>query len=147
MCAAIFCNLLSSFSAVYLERILKGDKTPLLVRNVQLAVYSIPIQLATVYASADGLSRVGARDLCTSSWLVVLNMAFAGLLVAAIMRFADNNLKNLAQALAAICSTLISIPLFGFEPTPAFVVGATIVLGSVFLYVWQPDIQIGFGGP
>ena len=61
-------------------------------------------------------------------------MAFAGLLVATIMRFADNNLKNLAQALATIVSALISIPLFGFQPNLAFGIGAALVVGGVFLW-------------
>ena len=71
---------------------------------------------------------------CLSTWLVACMFAFGGLLVAIVIRFADNNLKNLAQALATIVSALASIPLFGFQPNLAFGIGAALVVGGVFLW-------------
>ena len=38
---------------------------------------------------------------CPTTWAVVCMFAFGGLLVAIVIRFADNNLKNLAMALGA----------------------------------------------
>ena len=37
------------FAQVYLEKILKGDKTSIWVRNVQLCLFSIPLQLFAIY--------------------------------------------------------------------------------------------------
>ena len=45
--------------------------------------------------------------------------ALGGLLVAVVIRFADNNLKNLAMALAILLSCAASVPLFGFVPNQA----------------------------
>jgi solute carrier family 35 (UDP-sugar transporter), member A1/2/3 len=53
---------------------------------------------------------------CPGTWAVVCMFAFGGLLVAIVIRFADNNLKNLAMALAILLSCLASIPLFDFKP-------------------------------
>ena len=64
--------------------------------------------------------------------------AFGGLLVAVVIRFADNNLKNLAMALAIILSCLVSVPLFDFKPNGAFAGGGALVIVSIFLYAWQP---------
>ena len=134
MCAALGVSFVSSFSGVWVELVLKSSETSLALRNIQLALFSIPLQLLTCLYLGHPL----LATLSWISWVMIVNLAFAGLLIAAIMRFADNNLKNLAQALAAILSALISIPLFGFQPNVTFIVGAALVIGSAFLYVWIP---------
>jgi UDP-sugar transporter A1/2/3 len=69
--------------------------------------------------------------------------AFGGLLVAVVIRFADNNLKNLAMAIAIILSCLVSIPLFAFRPNQIFWGGAALVISSIFLYAWTPKPAAG----
>merc|ERR1711965_1128420 len=46
--AALGVSVCSGFASVYLEKILKGDKTSIWVRNVQLCLFSIPLQLLAV---------------------------------------------------------------------------------------------------
>ena len=125
---------------MYLERILKGDKTSIWVRNVQLCLFSIPLQFLAIYQRDwDKVQTHGWMvGFCASTWAVVCMFAFGGLLVAIVIRFADNNLKNLAMALAIIVSCLASIPLFGFSPNGVFGGGATLVIMSIFLYAWNP---------
>jgi len=132
--AALGVSLVSSFSGVYLELMIKSDRTSLALRNVQLAIFSIPLQLITICYVGQTLFV----ELCWKSWVLAFNLAFAGLLVAAVMRFADNNLKNLAQSLATIVSALVSIPLFGFQPSVPFIIGTWLVIASIFLYVYVP---------
>mmetsp|Transcript_45870 Transcript_45870/g.73793 ORF Transcript_45870/g.73793 Transcript_45870/m.73793 type:complete len:98 (-) Transcript_45870:107-400(-) len=43
-------------------------------------------------------------------------------------------MKCFSNATSTVLATVICIPLFGFEPTPLFVLGAFIVLASVLLY-------------
>ena len=43
--AALGVSVCSGFASVYLEKILKGDKTSIWVRNVQLCLFSIPLQV------------------------------------------------------------------------------------------------------
>ena len=47
--AALGVSVCSGFASVYLEKILKGDKTSIWVRNVQLCLFSVPLQLFAVY--------------------------------------------------------------------------------------------------
>lgn len=138
--AALGVSVCSGFASVYLEKILKEDKTPLMVRNVQLCLFSIPLQLLAVYQRdwAKVQSRGWMVGFCPSTWAVVCMFAFGGLLVAVVIRFADNNLKNLAMALAILLSCLASVPLFGFQPNAIFGGGAALVVASIFLYAWQP---------
>jgi len=138
--AALGVSICSGFASVYLEKILKGDKTSIWVRNVQLCLFSIPLQLMAVYQRDwDKVQENGWMvGFCPSTWAVVSMFAFGGLLVAVVIRFADNNLKNLAMALAILLSCLASVPLFGFKPNGIFGGGACLVIASIFLYAWQP---------
>merc|ERR1712087_690910 len=140
VCAAIGVSVCSGFASVYLEKILKGDKTSLWVRNVQLCIFSIPLQCLAIYQrDFDKVLEKGIlHGFCLSAWLVVCMFAFGGLLVAVVIRFADNNLKNLAMAVAIIVSCLASVPLFDFKPNQMFAAGAFLVICSIFLYAWQP---------
>lgn len=133
LCAAFVVCFLSSFSNVYLEQILKGDSTPLALRNVQMCLYSIPLQLFAVAARGDLANLTGS--LCFSSWVLVVELALTGLLVSVVMRFADNNLKNLAQSIATVFTAAAAFPLFGFEASLQFTIGATMVVGASYIFV------------
>ena len=91
--------------------LVQGDKTSIWVRNVQLCLFSIPLQLLAVYQRDwDKVQANGwMHGFCPSTWAVVCMFAFGGLLVAVVIRFADNNLKNLAMALAILLSCLASV--------------------------------------
>ncbi|KAL1500182.1 hypothetical protein AB1Y20_012851 [Prymnesium parvum] len=138
--AAIGVSVCSGFASVYLEKILKGDTTSIWVRNIQLCLFSIPLQLFAVYQrDYDKVMTNGwLHGFCPTTWAVVCMFAFGGLLVAIVIRFADNNLKNLAMALAILLSCLVSIPLFDFKPNGVFGAGSFFVICSIFLYAWQP---------
>ena len=139
--AALGVSICSGFASVYLEKILKGDKTSIWVRNVQLCLFSIPLQLFAIYQREwDKVTERGwLHGFCVSTWAVACMFAFGGLLVAIVIRYADNNLKNLAMAIAILLSCLASIPLFhDFTPNPKFWAGAALVCASIFLYAYQP---------
>ena len=140
VCVCTHGTCAQGFASVYLERILKGDKTSIWVRNVQLCLFSIPLQFLAVYQRdwEKVQSQGWMVGFCPSTWAVVCMFAFGGLLVAIVIRFADNNLKNLAMAVAILVSCLASVPLFGFQPNHIFGSGAALVICSIFLYAWTP---------
>jgi len=138
--AAVGVSVASGFASVYLEKILKGDPTSIWVRNVQLCIFSIPLQLLAIYQyDYEKVTTNGwTHGFCPSTWAVVCMFAFGGLLVAIVIRFADNNLKNLAMALAILVSCAASVPLFNFHINSTFAGGASLVIASIFLYAWTP---------
>ena len=138
MCAALTVAVLSSIASVYLEKIIKGDCVSLPVRNVQLCLYLIPLQLLHIASNGDYYCML-LSNLCTSSWVLIFNLAFAGLLVAFMLRYTDNNLKSIAQALATVQSSIIAVPMFSFEPDVQFVVSMLIVVGAALMYTVPPD--------
>ena len=73
-------------------------------------------------------------------YLVVLNAtASTGrLLVAVVIKYADNILKGFACSLAIIITCFVSVLLFGFQLSIQFIVGAAFVIMSIFMYGYQP---------
>lgn len=77
----------------------------------------------------------GALDGFTpSAWAVVCTNAALGLSVSLVLRYADNLVKNFAGSAAVLLSALISAPLFGFQWTYPFVIGALVICCSFVLY-------------
>ena len=72
-------------------------------------------------------------------YLVVLQ-ACGGLLVAIVVKYADNLLKGFATSVAIILSCAVSIILFDFHLTLQFTFGTLLVIASIFLYGYQPSV-------
>ncbi|NXT53553.1 S35A2 protein, partial [Pluvianellus socialis] len=135
--AAVAASCLSSgFAGVYFERLLKTTGGSIWVRNVQLGAVGTAVGLAAMLA-AEG-SAVAALGFFygynPAVWAVVVNQAAGGLLVAVVVRYADNILKGFATALSILASTLASVHLFGFRPRGPFLAGTAMVLVAVYLY-------------
>jgi len=59
-----------------------------------------------------------------------------GLLVALVMKYADNVVKGFATSLSIVLSSAVSlfIPSFHFSLTPTFVAGSSLVIAATILY-------------
>ncbi|KAH8240449.1 hypothetical protein KR038_003332, partial [Drosophila bunnanda] len=139
--AALGACFLSGFAGIYFEKILKGAEISVWMRNVQLSLLSIPFGLITCFVN-DG-SRIYDQgffhgyDLFV--WYLVLLQAGGGLIVAVVVKYADNILKGFATSLAIIISCVASIYIFNFNLTLQFSFGAGLVIASIFLYGYDPS--------
>jgi len=136
LCAA--CT--SGFSGVYFEKVLKGSQTSLWLRNVQMGIPSIIIAFVTVYAKdAAAVSDQGFLGGYTYLvWTVVTVQAVGGLIVAVVVKYADNVLKVFATSFSIVVSCVISAVFLDFHASWAFIIGASLVVISTVLYS-QPD--------
>ena len=128
---------LSGFAGVYFEKILKGTaEVSLWIRNIQLAAFAIPFGLIQVMITdRDIISNKGFFYGYTFlTWVVVLLQAQGGLLVAVVVKYADNILKGFATSLSIILSCVVSVYFFHFQLTIQFILGAALVISSIFLY-------------
>ena len=134
--AVLTACLLSGFAGVYFEKILKGSPVSLWTRNIQLGFYGTLIGLVVVYLQ-DG-ERVEANGFFYGyqfmTLVVILNQAMGGLLVAVVVKYADNILKGYATSISIIISCVFSVFFFGFEITTLFVFGSSLVMYAVYLY-------------
>eukprot|EP00656_Telonema_subtile_P016299 TRINITY_DN18599_c0_g1_i2.p1 TRINITY_DN18599_c0_g1~~TRINITY_DN18599_c0_g1_i2.p1 ORF type:complete len:245 (+),score=84.92 TRINITY_DN18599_c0_g1_i2:149-883(+) len=145
--------LCSGFAGVYFESMMKPipdkdgtlPKNPSMwIRNSQLAVFSLLIGVAQITANGTVAKLDGNvfRGFTPQVQMMVLNNALGGLLVAFVIKHADNLLKGFACALATVIATLASVPLFGYQIGTVFMCGVALVLCSTLLYggtVKMPD--------
>merc|ERR1719340_314074 len=138
--AALTACMLSGFAGVYFEKILKGSDISVWMRNVQLALLSVPLGLISSYlADGDKIADNGFfHGYDSFVWFTVSQNALGGLLVAVVVKSADNILKGFACSLAIIITCVASIFIFDFSLSLQFTVGAAAVIGSIFLYGYQP---------
>jgi len=134
--AAVVSCFLSGFAGVYLERVLKSGKTSIWLRNIQMAAFSLVVAMAGVFwkdgeaVQANGFFY-GYNPLV---WLAIAIGSAGGILVAVVVKYADNVLKGFATSVSIVLSSVLSILFMGFEPTAVFLVGATIVILSTAAY-------------
>ncbi|XP_077080090.1 UDP-galactose translocator isoform X1 [Siphateles boraxobius] len=128
--------LSSGFAGVYFEKILKGSSASVWMRNIQLGIFGILLGLLGMWwndgaAIAEKGFLFGYTPL---AWGVIFNQAFGGLLVAVVVKYADNILKGFATSFSIIVSTITSVYLFGFHVDLIFTLGAGLVIGAVYMY-------------
>lgn len=134
---AILCAACTSgFSGVYFEKILKGSSTSLWIRNIQMGLPSVFISYFAAYfhdgvAIAEKGFFVGYSPLV---WTVIVVQAVGGLIVAVVMKYADNVLKTFASSISIVVSCIISAIFFDFHPNMYFVTGSFFVVLSTVLY-------------
>jgi len=143
--AAVTCAcFLSGLAGVWLERIVKrSQEVPIWLRNMQLGVISLLLGAANVYIF-DGEAVALHGFFQGYTWMtafVVLQVSLGGLLVALIMKYADNVVKGFATSLSIVLSSVVSwfIPSFEFEPNSAFVLGSSMVIAATILYSAIPS--------
>ncbi|CAM9142654.1 unnamed protein product [Lampetra planeri] len=134
--AVVISCLSSGFAGVYFEKILKGSSASVWVRNVQLGIFGMALGMLGLWWN-DGAAVAEHGFLFGYSgmvWCVILNQAFGGLLVAVVVKYADNILKGFATSFSIIVSTVMSIYLFGFHVDLLFTMGAGLVISAVYMY-------------
>ena len=124
----------------------KPAPTSLWVRNVELCAWTVPLNLALALESGhrteggmSGLLHHPLRGFEPSTWAVIVVNGFGGLLVAIVIKYADNIWKGFATA-GAIVATGAVAPLLDLGPSPnaLLIAGTTLVIISLFMYALPP---------
>ncbi|XP_073499159.1 UDP-N-acetylglucosamine transporter isoform X2 [Phyllobates terribilis] len=135
----------SGFAGVYFEKILKETKQSVWIRNIQLGFFGgIFGMMGVLVYDGDRVSKEGFfQGYNNLTWTVVALQALGGLVIAAVIKYADNILKGFATSLSIILSTLISyFWLQDFVPTSVFFLGAIFVISATFLYGYDPKPSV-----
>jgi len=134
---AVFVScLMSGFAGVYFEKILKGTKQSIWLRNIQLGFLGAIMGMVTMeIKEGDRLRMQGFfHGYDSMVWLVIVLQSLGGLLVAVVVKYADNILKGFAASSAIVVSCIVSVFFFDFQLSLQFVAGASLVMFSVYLY-------------
>lgn len=156
----------SAFAGVYFEKVLKRPtndggqaRAPvsMWMRNVQMAFFSICIALINMYReygdrgftgetdeNSDPITKPFLHGFTGWAWVIVALQAAGGLLVAAVIKYADNVLKGMATGVSVATGTFASTFLFGTTLSMQFGMGAAMILVSV--YFFSNDLPAACGG-
>mmetsp|Transcript_32873 Transcript_32873/g.78518 ORF Transcript_32873/g.78518 Transcript_32873/m.78518 type:complete len:399 (+) Transcript_32873:353-1549(+) len=148
--------LCSAFAGVYFEKVLKRPtndggqaRAPvsMWMRNIQMAFFSVCIALINMYREYDDRGVLAETDenndpilkpfmhgFTAWAWVVVALQAGGGMLVAAVIKYADNVLKGMATGVSVATGTFFSTFLFGTTLSAQFGVGSAIILVSVYFF-------------
>ena len=135
---------LSGLAGVYFEKILKkpssvGGAPPqvsIWVRNIQLAFFGVMIAGLTILGK-DGstvMEKGFFHGYNSVTFWVIFCQATGGLIVAMVVKYADNVLKGFATSIAIILSSIASLFLFDFQISLPFLMGSAAVMYATFLY-------------
>jgi UDP-sugar transporter A1/2/3 len=141
--AVIISCLMSGFAGVYFEKILKGTAQSIWLRNAQLGFIGMVSGYIAIHVNdGDVLAEKGffvGYDWVI--WGVIALQSFGGLMVAVVVKYADNILKGFATSAAIIISCVASMYFFEFTLSWQFSLGATLVIVSVYLYSKFPAVE------
>uniref|UniRef100_A0A3P8WJQ9 Solute carrier family 35 member A3b n=1 Tax=Cynoglossus semilaevis TaxID=244447 RepID=A0A3P8WJQ9_CYNSE len=138
--AVLMACVSSGFAGVYFEKILKETKQSVWVRNIQLGVFGFIFAMTgMVIYDYDKIRESGVfQGYNTITYIVIILQAVGGLVIAVVIKYADNILKGFATSLSIIASAVISYFLLkDFNPTETFFLGAVLVITATFLYSYQ----------
>jgi solute carrier family 35 (UDP-sugar transporter), member A1/2/3 len=145
---ACFC---SAFAGVYFEKVLKSNTSDasgasrapvsMWMRNIQLAFFSVLISLGQAMSQKLSEEKEGAASskpflhgFTAWVWVLVALQAGGGLLVAAVIKYADNVLKGLATGVSVVVATGFSALFFATALSGQFTLGALMILVSVYYF-------------
>ena len=139
--AVVVGAMCSGFAGVYFEKILKGSSNrgkSIWLRNIQLGMFGFIIGLVGMITKDGAAVREKGmlHGYNTLVWSIIFIQAFGGLLVAVVIKYADNILKGFATSCSLVLACVFSVFLFDFIITIQFAVGSLFVIGAVFLYSW-----------
>ena len=131
----VFCCT-SGFAGVFMEKLFKDNKFSVWSRNIWLALFSI-------LSGVLGIVFKDWRLLLPSNffkgysfwaWLAVILLAIGGLIIAMVLKYADNIIKAFGNAASIVLSTFLSVFLFDFVITSNYICGCILVIIAIVMY-------------
>jgi UDP-sugar transporter A1/2/3 len=142
--------LSSGFASVYTEKVIKAQGSSAGKRPVQsdgreygLAYTQVQLSLMSlvtigIYACMMDFTQIVEKGLFHNftfgAFLSVFSSAIGGLIVAAVLKYADSVLKGYATAMSVILTGVLSMFLFGTTLTTIYFMGIINVVAAVLLY-------------
>ena len=134
--AVVIACTTSGFAGVFMEKMFKDAKFSLWSRNVWLATYSIIAGVIGIVFKKPSLLLPANFFHGYSVWafLAVALLAMGGLIIAMVLKYADNILKAFGNSASILVSSWISVYLFGFKITTNFLIGCALFMIAIFMY-------------
>jgi len=134
--SCLIATVFSGFSGVWFEKVLKGSRPSLYVRNIQMGVFGTIVGIGTVIVKDwDTVSMNGFFvGYNWRVWVVILLNTGGGYLVAIVVKYTSNLVKVFANCLSIILCGILSIIFLDFPNSLQFWVSVFFVLCAIKLY-------------
>eukprot|EP01071_Lankesteria_metandrocarpae_P015259 Lankesteria_metandrocarpae@DN948_c0_g1_i1.p1 len=136
LAAVLSACVTSGFAGVYLEKVLKESKLSIWLRNVQLAVLTlILLCFSLFFRNREDIQEGGFFQ--GYNWATVATIvlqSFGGMVVAAVLKYADNILKCFGNAVAIVLSCFVSWLMHEFSLSPVFLLETCCVMYATLQY-------------
>ena len=139
MASIIAACFISGFASIYLERILKDASNNLWATNIFLGVFSLlPAALPCIVdAVTNGIFHPFAY-FGFWAWTTVGANVLGGLVVALIMKYADNIQKSLAISASIVFTFVVTVAIGKAEASLMAILGSALVVASILAYTRYP---------
>ncbi|CAB9511320.1 UDP-galactose translocator [Seminavis robusta] len=159
--AVLLAGLAMSFATVYFEKVLKDsskedkEASPLILetsqdnnlppaslwmRTMQLSFFSILIPIGRyMFEGSEDHNKPFLHGFTVWVWVLAILNALMGVLITAVIKYADSVLKALATSLSMVLTTLLDAVFFGRQLAPTFLLGMLLVVGSVLCFSFHID--------
>ena len=135
----ILASITSGFAGALMEKLLKTPNTSVFIQNIQMGITSIIIAFLCVWTKDyDKVQSVGFfYGYNASVFCVIFFQAIGGIIVAAVVKYADSIVKGFGSSMSIVASCCIDALFFDFQPTFQFILGAILVNYSMIIYSLQ----------
>lgn len=141
--AVILASITSGLAGVLIEKLIKGGRasSTIWVRNSQMGL--IGCVVSAISCLLKDITVIQTKGLLVgffpAVWGVIALQALGGLVVALVVKNADNVVKGFATSMSIVLSCVLSAVLFNDVRLNAqLLVGAATVIGASFWYGWHP---------
>ena len=135
----------SGLASVYTEKVIKAQRSRIVVESDQYGLAYTQVQQALVSLTVIGVYVVFMdyveimkhglfHNFTSSAFMSVIDSTVGGLLVAAVLKYADSILKGYATALSVILTGFVSMFMFGTSLSAIYFMGIINVVMAVMLY-------------
>jgi len=143
---AVIMAILSGAAGVYTELVMKRrPQRNINVQNLYLYLFGILFNaLALLQETSGSLSRVGFfHGYNFMVCVMILNHALSGIAVSMVMKYADNLVKVYSTSVAMMVTTVVSVVMFQYRVTAAFLLGSSVVCVAIFLHYFSKTVSSG----
>jgi len=136
----------SGFGSVYTEYLFKDKKVPkgsdhFAFQNAQLYVFGILFNGVEAVRTAKGFDNL-FQGITMKNFLLISLLAINGILIGAVQKHLDSIIKGYIYAFSSILVIVVSFFLFDYIITLPFLIGAVLVIFSVYTYNKERDLEL-----
>ncbi|KAL1956283.1 hypothetical protein VTO42DRAFT_7456 [Malbranchea cinnamomea] len=145
--ATALASIASGLASVFYEKVLKdgSNSTTVWIRNVQLAIYSIfpALFIGVVFLDGEEVAKSGFfKGYSRTVWTTIGAHAIGGIATSFCIIYAENALRYAAGGISVALTTIASLWLFEFQICANFIIGTTLVLAAIYVYI-QDSLKPG----